>query len=470
MSLVRDAILRSRSGAARAVGAALFTAAVALAAARHPAATSSPAEAREKEFVLANGLRVYLLEKRDVPLVNFAAAVDAGSKDETDATSGLAHLLEHYVLFRGTESRSGSEIAREIRRHGAYFNAQTGQDMTVFQLSLPAEHAAFGLANQREILFDLKIEPDELEAEKEVVLEELSQIRDDPLRYASSLLYQSLFRGHPYGRPVAGTEGTLKALTADDVRAFYKARFVPSATALAVVGDFELTAMEALVRTTFDPLPKVDPPISRLEAPAPPAKAIEIEEALDVKEAYLAIGAPAPDYNSPDQYAADLLTEILGRGISPMLCRPLKAARDLINTVSMSYIALKRAGAFAVYLTLPPKRVPAAKAEALKFLRQVRGENFARSDIFGDAAQDAYDFLESARNQILFKLQQARESGLSLAVSLATHLLLRDRPETPDYLKGVRSVTSPALRKAAAKYLSKPEYVVVSIVPRKKGP
>ena len=468
MPLVKGPLLRSRSRAALAVGMVLLAAAAALAAVRPPAGPS--AETREKEFVLANGLRVYLLEKRDVPLVNIAAAVDAGSKDETDTTSGLAHLLEHYVLFRGTESRSGSEIAREIRRHGAYFNAQTGQDMTVFQLSLPAEHAAFGLANQKEILFGLKIDARELEAEKEVVLEELSQLRDDPLRYASSLLYQSLFRGHPYGRPVQGTEASLKALTVEEVEAFYTSRFVPSATALAVVGDFELAAMETLVRSTFEPLPKVDPPVSHLEAPAPPAKSVDIEEALDVKEAYLVIGTRAPDYSSPDQYAADLLTEILGRGLSPMLYRPLKGTRDLINTVSMSYIALKRAGAFAVSLTLDPKRVAAAKSEALKFLRQVRGENFSRSDVMGEAQPYTFDFLESARNQILLKSQQARESGLNVAVSVAMHMHLRDRIDTPDYFKTIRGLTSSDLRKAAARFLSRPEYVAVSIVPRKKEP
>jgi len=423
---------------------------------------------REKEFTLDNGLRVVLYEKRNLPLLNIAAAVDAGSKDETEATSGLAHILEHYILFRGTEARSGSEVAREIRRHGAYFNAQTGQDMAVFELSLPAEHAEFGLANQKEILFNLKIDAKELEAEKDVVLEELSQISDDPFRFASSLLYQNLFRGHPYGKPVYGTAQAIRALTADQVESFYRTRFVPAATTLAVVGDFALADMEAKVRACFGPVPKAEPVPTRIDLPAPLPKTVEIEQELDVKEAYLVIGAAGPDYNSPDQYAVDLLTEILGRGISPMLYRPLKGNRDLINTASMSYITLKRSGAIAVYLTLDLRRVAAAKSQALQFLRQVRNENFAKSDVFGDAQLYAYDFLESARNQILFKLQQSRESGLSLATSLAMHLLFRDKPAGPDYLQGIRNVTSPDLRKAAAKYLAKTEYVVISIVPKKK--
>ena len=253
----------------------------------------------------------------------------------------------------------------------------------------------------------------------------------------------------------------------DRVEAFYRSRFVPAATSLAVVGDFALEAMEAQVRACFDAVPKAEPPATRIAPPPPLEKTVEVEEKLDVKEAYLVIGALAPDYNSPDQYAADLLTEIFGRGISPMLLRPLKGPRDLIDTLSMSYIALKHAGAFAVYLTLDPRRAPAAKSEALRFLRQSRGENFSRSDVYGDAQMYAFDFLESSRNQILLKLQEGRESGLNLAVSLAMHILLRDKPEAPDYLKAVRSLTSSDLRKAAAKYFGKTEYVVISIIPGK---
>ena len=423
---------------------------------------------REREFSLDNGLRVVLLEKRDLPLLNITAAVDAGSKHETEATSGLAHILEHCILFRGTEFRSGSEVARQIRRHGAYLNAQTGQDMAVFELSLPAEHADFGLAHQKEMLFNLKIDAPELESEKEVVLEELSQISEDPLRCASSLLFQNLFRGHPYGRPVQGTAEAIRGLTVDRLESFYRAHFVPAATALAVVGDFDLAEMESKVRGCFGPVPKSDFVPFKVDRPAPLPRTIEIEQPLDVQEATLVIGAAGPDYNSPDQYAADLLTEILGRGISPMLYRPLKEARDLIDSAAMSFVPMKRSGVLAVALTLDPRRVSAARSQAIQFLRQVRNENFSRTDVFGDERVYAYDFLESARNQILFKLEQSREGGLNLATSLAMHLLLRDGPEGPDYLHGIRGVTAADLRKAAAKYLSKTEFVVVSIVPRKK--
>jgi len=423
----------------------------------------------EKQFSLDNGLKVFLYERHNLPLVHIVAAVNAGSKDETDETNGLVHLLEHYILFRGTESRSGSDIAGDIRRHGAYFNAHTGQDMAVFEISLPAEAADFGLANQKEILFDLKIEDQELDSEKEVILEELRQIRDDPFRYASALCYQAVFADHPYGRPVYGKAENIRSLTASQLTRFYRAYFVPANCAVAIVGDFDLKEMESKVRAVFGAVPKADFSPAPFSPPAPLKKTVEIEEELDVQEAYLVIGTAGPDFNSTDQYACDILTEILGRGISPLLYRPLKAQRDLINTAGMSYITLAHGGVFEVYITLDPKRLTAAKSQALQFLRQVRGENFSRDDVYGEAKMYAYDYLGSAKNQISFGTQKALENGLSLAGSLAMFMLLqRSDVEPLNYLDNIRKVSSSDLRKIAAKYLSRAEYALVSIVPKKK--
>lgn len=423
----------------------------------------------EKKFVLENGLKVFLYERHNLPLVHIVAAVNAGSKDETDETNGLVHLLEHYILFRGTEARSGSDIAGDIRRHGAYFNAHTGQDLAIFEISLPAESADFGLTNQKEILFSLKVDDLELASEKDVILEELSQIRDDPFRYASALCYQKLFAGHPYGRPVFGKAEAVKALTAEQVNRFYRTYFVPGNMALAVVGDFNLKDMEAKARAVFGTVPKTDFTPVPFAPPPPLRKTVEIEEALDVQEAYLVIGTAGPDFNNTDQYASDILTEILGRGISPLLYRPLKGQRDLINTVGMTYITLAHGGAFEVFITLEPKRLAAAKNQALQFLRQVRGENFSRDDVPADERMYTYDFLGSAKNQISFDTQKAQENGLTLATSLAMYMLLQENDRAPlNYLDNIKKVSSSDLRKTAAKYLSKSEYVLVSIVPKKK--
>jgi len=423
----------------------------------------------EKLFTLDNGLRVFLFERPSVPLVNIVAAVNAGSKDETDSTSGLTHVLEHYVLFRGTDLRTGDRIAREIRDHGATFNAHTGQDMSVYEISLPSEHFDFGLRNQKEILFQLKIGEAELAAEKEVILEEIKQLQDDPFRYGGALVYQNLLAGHPYGRPVYGESETVKNLTREDLERFYRRHFVPNNTALAIVGSLPIAEMEARVRSVFEGLPRGGEPPPPPDRPRPLGKTVEIEKELDVDEAYLIIGALGPDYNEPAQYPADVLNQILGQGINPLLVSALKGGRrDLVNSAMMTYIAMKRAGAFVAYITLDPKNLIPAKREAVRFLRQVRQENFSPTDFQGEERDFAYDHLEGAKNALRFAVQKAWESGLGLATSMAMHMLLIDRESKIDYLERVAATRSSELRETAAAYFSRGEYVLVSIVPKKK--
>jgi zinc protease len=452
-------------------GILLLGAGWAAAAAREPAvlAVPGPDAPTIKSLILENGLRIILLERHNLPLVNVVAAVDVGTKNETDATSGITHILEHYVLFRGTEMRSGNQIALDVRRHGAYFNAYTGQDLAVFEISLPAEHADFALANQKDILFHLKLTPAELDAEKEVILEEIRQIEDDPFRFGTALVFQNLFPGHPYQRPVYGRTESIKALIVDDVDRFYRARFVPSAMALAVVGDFAIADMEAKVRAVFGPIPRVEPIASPLPKPAPLAKTVEIELERDVEEGYLIIGAAGPDYNDPDQYASDVLTQALGQGLNPMLNIALRGGRrDLIHSVQMSYTTLKKAGAFIIYETLDPKNLAAAKKETISALRRVRSDNFSKEEFFGEEQRFAYEHLESARNELRMDVQRAWESGIGLGFSLAMHALISESEGGLDYLEQIARIKPPDLRKIGAKYLSRNEFVIVTIKPKKK--
>lgn len=421
-------------------------------------------------FVLDNGLKVFLLEKRNVPLVNVVAAVDVGSKDETPETSGIVHVLEHYILYRGTEVRSGSDVGRDVRRHGAYFNAHTGNDLAFFEISVPAKAADFALSNQREILFRLKIEQEELDKEKEVVLEEFRQLEDDPFRYATMLAYQNLFRGHPYSNPLIGDAEVIKNLSAEAFLEFYRRYFVPANCALAVVGDFSIADMKDKVRSVFSEIKGESSLRDAIGAPAPPEKNIDLEREMDVQKAYLLIAVQAPDFNCPDQYSMDVLTEILGRGIQPMLYSALnQGQRRLIETLSMAYMAHRFGGALLVYCTLDPRNLNRVRREAVAFLRKARQQNFSPEDIYGAQQMFAFDRLGSAKNHITYRAYRSRERGLSTAASLAQFMILSEGQAESKYLDNISRVTSGDLRKTAADYLSRAKYVTVTILPQKNG-
>jgi len=425
------------------------------------------AEAQDRSFVLDNGVRVFLHEKRDLPLLHIVTAFDVGSKNETEATSGLVHLLEHCILFRGTARRSGAEVSADIRRHGAYFNANTGQDLSVFEISLPAEHAEFALRNQKDILFSLEISQAELDEEKEVILEEFNQMEDDPERNATDLILQALFAGHPYGRSVYGRREVIRAAGAEEVLGFYRKYFVADNCALAVIGDFATADMERMVRDIFGPLPRT----GLLPEPSPMAvplkKSVTQRLERDVKDGYLFLGFVAPDYNHADQYAVTVLTEVLGRGVNPLLPALLRRERDSLQTVNMSYLANRFGGAVVVSIRAAPKDIPSLERAAVSYLKRAQNEAYSKKDFQGEAELYAFDYLESAKNQIRFAVGRAEESGLQLAGSLARYMLLNTREKPRRFLDEIGRVDSGDLRKAASKYLARGEFAAVAIVPTK---
>lgn len=417
-------------------------------------------------FVLDNGLQVFLYEKRDVPLVHVVTGFNVGSKDETDETSGLVHLLEHCVLFRGTSARSGAAVSADIRRHGAYFNGSTEQDLAVFEISLPAEYADFALRNQKDILFGLDLSQAELDGEKEIILEEFSQMEDDPERSAADLVLQALFPGHPYGRSVYGRREVISAATAEGLLAFYRRFFVADNCAMAVVGDFATADMERRVREVFGPLPKTGFKPAAFPMAAPLKKSVSERFERDVREGYLTIGFAAPDYNHADQYAMSVLAEALGRGVNPLLASFLHGERDSVQDVSMTYLAYRFGGAAVVSIKADPKDLKAVERAAVSFLKRAHNESFSKKDFMAPEAElAAFDYLEMAKNQIRFASGRAEESGLQLAGSLARFMLLNTRQSPGRYLDGIARVDSSDLRKAAARYLARGEYAAVSIVP-----
>jgi hypothetical protein len=132
----------------------------------------------------------------------------------------------------------------------------------------------------------------------------------------------------------------------------------------------------------------------------------------------------------------------------------------------MGYGAYNYGGVVNIYLTLEPKKIKAAKREAVKFLKNTRKLNYSKTDYTGDSQFYALDYLESAKNQIKFRFHQSQERGLNLALGMATHALRSDGADRGPYIENIESITSTDLRKAAGDYLSKDGYVFISIIPK----
>ena len=341
-----------------------------------------PASAFEQ--TLDNGLRVVLIPHHANPMVASSVVVGAGVVDEEPAASGASHFLEH-LLFNGTTTRSQRQLYDDVDRLGAYNNATTREDHTLFTLLVAREHAEDGLAIQADMLFRSTIPDENFEKERKIVLEELARDRIDPSYDIEAAFRASAYAGTPIARPVLGTEASLGAITRPQVLAYYKKRYVPANMTLVVMGDFEDAEMLAIVKRTFGAAPPASGPKAKGGSwPAPPKENVEIAPADQEPTRLL---AAFPFEGSPwdrTTAAASVLLAAAGDGKDSPLSRALTSRGVAANAPKLG-IEPRRAPFSTVVLDIKldqgadPKAVLDALCEAIRATRP-GGEARARID------------------------------------------------------------------------------------------
>ena len=176
--------------------------------------------------------------------------VGTGSRDEDDGQAGASHFLEH-LLFKGTADRSPSAIAEAVDEVGGDFNAFTTKEYTSFYIRLLAEHLALGLDILSDIMWRPALRPDDLDAERQVILDEILMHADEPSDEAAEQSSAALFPDHPLGREVLGSQESVAAMTADRIRDFFDQHYRPGNMVVAVAGDLDHEAVAEGLEARF---------------------------------------------------------------------------------------------------------------------------------------------------------------------------------------------------------------------------
>ncbi|HEY5285121.1 MAG TPA: insulinase family protein, partial [Polyangia bacterium] len=407
-------------------------------------------------FKLDNGLEVVLEENHAAPVVAFQAWVKIGSADEPPALAGIAHVFEH-MLFKGTKKRGVGQIAREVESAGGEINAWTSHDETVYHIVLASRFFDTGLDILADTLMNSSFDAGELERERKVVLEEIKQGIDDPERQAGLGLFQSVFDVHPYGRPIIGTEKTVRKLRRDDILAFFADHYVASNLTLVVVGDFDATAAKAKIAQAFSAMPRG---VAVGARPAQPEQSsLRIQGAVrDVKEAQLLFGFRTPAINHADIPTLDLLAILLGQGESSRLNLEVVRNRQLATNASAYLFSARDPGALVIGVSLPPGRVEDATRAVLDEALRMTFE-----DIPAEELAKAKTILESDRVYDKETVQgYARKLGFFCAIA--------DDPNFEErYLAALQKTTASDLRRVAAQYLRTTNLSIYVQVPERKA-
>lgn len=226
--------------------------------------------------------------------------------------------------------------------------------------------------------------------------------------------------------------------------------------------------IEELIKNYFGPIKgeKKSRPI--VKAPSPLEKTFRIEKEMDEQQSHLLFACRAPGITSYDQFAFDLLATIMGRGPNPLVALLLGSRRISVAKLYVSYNSHMYSGILLIHLVLDPKNVNLAEKEVSRWLRQLHQENFSPDDVLGEAKDYIFDFLTSAKRQVQLNAERSLEDSLKLASSVALYLLLLEETTLPPYIETIDKMNSTDLRRAASKYLSRPEMAIIAINPIKK--
>ncbi|MFM7305321.1 MAG: M16 family metallopeptidase, partial [Alphaproteobacteria bacterium] len=206
---------------------------------------------------LENGLTIVSENMPRVETVSFGAYVSVGTRHETPEDNGVSHFLEH-MAFKGTARRDAAAIAREIENVGGHLNAYTAREQTAYYAKVLKEDTALAVDIIGDILTHSSFEPEEVERERGVILQEIGQANDTPDDIVFDHFQSTAFPDQPMGRPVLGTEDSIKAMTRDALRGYMGRHYGPSSIVIAGAGALEHDALLDLVGKHFADLPKVD--------------------------------------------------------------------------------------------------------------------------------------------------------------------------------------------------------------------
>ena len=431
-----------------------------LAAAAPQAAPANPSTSGNDTMLvrLKNGLTVHIIRDSRFPLVCTRLFVGTGSANETAEQAGISHVLEHMV-FKGTEKRPKGQVARDVESLGGYLNAATSFDKTWFITDMPAKHWKTGMDVVKDMAFHPSLDPAELEAEKNVIVSELKGGDDTPTRRLFEDLQVAGLAHTVYGRPIIGFEKTIRAVTADDLRAYIRTWYQPQNMMLLVAGDIDPKAVLAHAEELFGDL-KND---TILPEPAP----VQLEGAaggprVEVtygpwNKVYLGIALPAPALGDQRSIDLDVLAYALGGDGTSQFYRKYRYEKQLVDSISVGNMSLNRAGLFYMVAQLDADKV------------EPFWQEFTRDLAALDAGKITPDVIERARFKYEDGMDRASETLDGLTSWKATVQFELGGPRGEANVRhALAAVDSARLRQAQDLWL-RPDQVRVRVLAPEKA-
>ena len=409
--------------------------------------------------VLDNGLKVVVLEDHSTPTATFQVWYRVGSRNEVSGRTGISHLLEH-MMFKGTDKYGPGEFSKIVARNGGVENAFTSRDYTAYFENWASDRLKVSMELESDRMRNLKLDPQEFEREKQVVMEERRlRTEDDPISLLVEEVYATSYKVHPYHWPVIGWMSDIKSITLEDLKRHYKTYYAPNNAVIVVVGDVDAQQVFRQVEEYFGALPRGEnpPPVTSVEPPQRGEKRVTVVSP-EARLSFVMLAFHVPSIDSGEEYALAVLTNILGEGKSSHLYQRLVYEEKAAVFTSAHYQGMAKDPVLLyLYAGLVPGRSPKDVEVLLReeVAKMKRGEFTDRE-------------LEKAKNQVKAAFIYGLDSNFYRAMNIGKLEVLGVGWEyMQTYVERIGAVTRDDVVRVAKKYLRDTNLTVGILVPER---
>jgi predicted Zn-dependent peptidase len=405
-----------------------------------------------RKLVLDNGVRVVTERMPTLKSVTVGVWVNTGSRDEQPSQAGYSHFIEH-MLFKGTSSRSSAEISREIDALGGEMNAFTSRETTTYYVKVLDQQVGRALELLSDLFHHSRFAPIEIEKEKQVVLEEIRMVQDDPEDLVQELHMGQVLRRHPLGRSILGREQTISGLRRRDLLDYIETYYNPGQTVISIAGNFEQAKLDRLVARCFG---------KGSSAKAVPANGRRPPEMYGgvllkkkrLEQVHLCLGLKGVEAGHWDRYALYALNSILGGSVSSRLFQEVREKRGLVYSIYSFLSGYSDGGMITIYAATRPKEVDRVVDLVCRQIRQVGVKGIERNE------------LERAKIQMKGSLMLSLESSHSRMSKLAKDELTYGRHTSlDDMLANIDRVNVEQVAKVARQYFKLDSLAITGLGP-----
>ncbi len=353
---------------------------------------------------LSNGLTVVSHHMPHLETVALGLWVAAGSREEQPEEAGLAHFLEH-MAFKGTRRRSARQIAEEIEGRGGDLNAATSTEYTGYTAHVLREDWSLAMDVIADIVTDPVFDPEEMERERAVILQEIAAAHDDPADLVFEQAEETAFPDHPLGRPVLGRPETVSRLAPEHLRAFRARHYRAGRMVLSAAGNVD---HEALVKEAERLLGHVPPGSGPQRTPPVFSPGLREVQRSHLDQTHMVLCWPAPGYLDDRIWAAQAASGILGSGMASRLFQELRERRGLCYATYSYYSAWADAGLIYLYAATSPEKAREAE-ELMRRLANDLSAGITAAELDRAKAQGRAGLVMSLESPVARAGQMARQ-------------------------------------------------------------